>query len=216
MSKTVWIAGASGLIGQHLVEQLAADDDYSRIIALVRKPLDRAAFNHPKVEQFKVDFDQLQAPSEQVDSLFCALGSTTRKSPNYDDYFRIDVTYPLEFAKLGLKHGASYYGLVSAHGAKASSFSSYLKMKGTLEDALTALNYSRLAIARPSLLKGDRAEFRILEKASEGLMSLLPGNYRAIDAKHVAQSLIQADKRQAQGKRVLQSKEMQSPEYIPF
>lgn len=216
MSKTVWIAGASGLIGRHLVEQLTADDDYSRIIALVRKPLELPPFKHPKVEQFMADFDQLQAPSDQVDSLFCALGSTTRKTPNYDDYYRIDVTYPLEFAKLGLKQGASFYGLVSAHGAKASSFSSYLKMKGTLENALTALNYSRLAIARPSLLKGDRAEFRILEKASEGLMSLLPGNFRAIEAKCVAQSLIQADKKQAKDKRILPSKEMQLPENISF
>ena len=216
MSKTAWIAGASGLIGQLLVEQLAADDDYKRIIALVRTPLESKTFQHPKVEQIKVNFEQLQAPSQQVDSLFCALGSTTRKTPNYDDYFRIDVTYPLEFAKLGMSHGAQFYGLVSAHGANASSLSSYLKMKGTLESELRALNYSRLAIARPSLLKGDRQEFRILEKASEGLMSLLPGNYRAINAKHVAQSLIQADKKQQPGTRILQSKEMQSPETIPF
>jgi uncharacterized protein YbjT (DUF2867 family) len=216
MSKTAWVAGASGLIGQHLIEQLVADENYKRIIAFVRTPLPLSSFQHAKVEQFKVNFDALQAPDSQVDSLFCALGSTTRKTPNHDDYYRIDVTYPFEFAKLGLEKGAQFYGLVSAHGANADSFSSYLKMKGTLEQQLTKLGYPRLAIARPSLLKGDRQEFRFLEKAGEGFMSLLPGNYRAIDAKRVAQALIQADKNMRQGKRILQSKDMQSPAEINF
>jgi uncharacterized protein YbjT (DUF2867 family) len=216
MSKTAWVAGASGLIGQHLVEQLVADEDYKRIIAFVRTSLILPSFQHAKVEQFKVNFDNLQAPDSQVDSLFCALGSTTRKTPNHDDYYRIDVTYPFEFAKLGLENGARFYGLVSAHGANADSFSSYLKMKGTLENRLTELAIPRLAIARPSLLKGERQEFRLLEKAGEGFMSLLPGNYRAIHASKVAQSLIQADKRMPDGKRILSSSSMQSPAEINF
>jgi uncharacterized protein YbjT (DUF2867 family) len=216
MSKTAWVAGASGLIGQHLIAQLIADEDYKRIVALVRTPLTHASFQNAKVEQFKVNFDQLHAPCSQVDSLFCALGSTSRKTPNHDDYYRIDVTYPLAFARLGLENGARFYGLVSAHGANARAFSSYLKMKGTLEQQLTTLGYPRLAIARPSLLKGDRQEFRLLEKASEGFMSLLPGNYRAIHASKVAQSLIQADKRMPEGKHILPSSNMQSPADIHF
>lgn len=216
MSKIVWVAGASGLIGQHLIEALSKDDDYKRIIALVRTPLDTPAFKHPKLEQFKINFDDLQAPGEHVDSLFCALGSTTRKTPNHDDYYRIDVSYPLAFAELGKKAGAEFYGLVSAHGANDRSLSSYLKMKGTLETQLSALRLARLSIARPSLLKGDRKEFRILEKMSEGFMSLLPGNYRAIEAKRVAQALIQAEKKLHSGTRILSSKEMQNPADIQF
>ena len=216
MSKIAWVAGASGLIGQHLIHELALDDDYKRVIALVRTPLDLPAFNNPKVEQYRVDFAKLAAPSDQVDSVFCALGSTTRKTPNPEDYYRVDVSYPLAVAELGKQRGANFYGLVSAHGANARSFSSYLKMKGTLETELTALDFSRLAIARPSLLKGERAEFRLLEKMSEHVMSLLPGNYRAIEAKRVALALIQADKKLHAGKRILNSKEMQQPETIQF
>jgi len=216
MSKIAWVAGASGLIGQHLIHELALDDDYKRVIAMVRTPLDLPAFKHPKVEQYRIDFAKLAAPSDQVDSVFCALGSTTRKTPNPEDYYRVDVSYPLAVAELGKQRGANFYGLVSAHGANARSFSLYLKMKGTLEAELTALDFSRLAIARPSLLKGERAEFRLLEKMSEHVMSLLPGNYRAIEAKRVAQALIQADKKLHAGKRILNSKEMQQPEAIQF
>tara|TARA_R110002167_G_scaffold10378_1_gene47695 strand:- start:1000 stop:1659 length:660 start_codon:yes stop_codon:yes gene_type:complete len=216
MSKIAWVAGASGLVGQQLVEQLSQDADFTKIVAFVRKPLELPTFQHDKVEQFVVDFEKLVAPSTKVDALFCALGSTTKKTPHYDDYYQIDVTYPYEFAKLGKKTGAHSYGLVSAHGANLNSLSSYLKMKGLIEKDLSKLHYSNMVFARPSLLKGDRKEFRLLEKLSESVVSLMPGNYKAIHAKNVAASLIIAAKRSSEKKRVLTSKEMQNPEKISF
>jgi uncharacterized protein YbjT (DUF2867 family) len=216
MSKIAWVAGASGLVGQQLVAQLSQDPEFSKVIAFVRTSLELPIFQDEKVEQFVVDFDKLVAPSAKVDALFCALGSTTKKSPNYDDYYKIDVTYPYEFAKLGKTKGARFYGLVSAHGANQKSLSSYLKMKGLLEKDLSKLLYANLVFARPSLLKGDRKEFRLLEKLSESFMSLIPGNYKAIHVKNVAASLITASKNSTEKKRLLTSKEMQKPENICF
>lgn len=216
MAKIAWVAGASGLVGQQLVEQLSNDAEFSKVIAFVRKKLDIPAFEHKKIEQFVVDYSQLQAPSKKVDALFCALGSTTKKTPKQADYYKIDVTYPLEFAQLGLTHKAKFYGLVSAHGANKSSFSSYLKMKGSLETELGKLNYAHLTFARPSLLKGERSEFRLLEKMSESFMDLMPGNYKAIDVKDVAASLIEAAKFSSAKQRILSSKEMQTPSKIEF
>lgn len=216
MLKIAWVAGASGLVGQQLVEQLTQDQEYSKVIAFVRKPLDLPSFQHEKVEQFVADFSKLSAPSNKVDALFCALGSTTKKTPNYDDYYQIDVVYPYEFAKLGLTKGARFYGLVSAHGADKESFSSYLKMKGLLEKDLSKLLYKNLAFARPSLLTGERKEFRLLEKLGESFMGLLPGNYKAIHVRNVAASLIASAKKSTEKKRILSSKEMQNPEKIQF
>ena len=216
MSKIAWVAGASGLVGQHLVEQLSQDPTFSKVVAFLRDPLETPIYQHSKVEQFIVDFEELSAPTQKVDMLFCALGSTTKKTPKRETYFRIDVTYPLDFAKLGLKKGANFYGLVSAHGANRLSLSTYLKMKGTLETELKELAYSRLAFARPSLLKGEREEFRALEKLSESFMSILPGNYKAIHAKNVAASLIAAAKKSPEKRRILESKEMQFPKHIRF
>jgi len=215
MKKTAWVAGASGLIGSHLIELLNAHPAYDKVVAFVRQAVITPPYNQSKVEQRCVDYTQLQAPdNERVDDVFCALGSTSKKTPDKEAYYKIDVLFPLAVAELGLKHGASFYGLVSAHGAKPSRLSFYLEMKSRLEHSLKQLDYSHLAIARPSLLKGDRKEYRPAERLSEGFMSLLPGNYKAIHAKDVAAALIQAANNKTdqdtQSVSILSSAEMQN------
>ena len=105
-----------------------------------------------KVTQWPVNYQALKASSKnaQVDDLFCALGSTTKKTPDKGEYYQIDVQYPLNFAKLGAQHGANFYGLVSSHGASPKAFSYYLQMKGELEDKLSKQSYQHITIARPS------------------------------------------------------------------
>ena len=56
MSKTVLIVGATGLIGSQLLELLLADDYYSKVIALTRKPL---AIDHLKLDNLVLDFNKL-------------------------------------------------------------------------------------------------------------------------------------------------------------
>lgn len=194
MNKTAWVAGASGLVGGHLIRQLAQDPAYKKVVALVRAPCRDDWTSLNKVEQWLVDYENLSALSdaERVDDLFCALGSTTRKTPDKAAYHRIDVDYPLEFARLGLKHGARRYALVSAHGASTRSLSIYFKMKGELETSLKTLGYPHLIIARPGLLKGQRNEFRFAEKIGEAFATFLPGNYKAINAADVAAAMIRA------------------------
>lgn len=210
MGKTAWVAGASGLIGGHLVSLLSAHKDYDRVIAFVRAPSQASWSKLPKVEQWPVDYRNLVAPEPSaVDDVFCALGSTTKKTPNRDAYYEIDVTFPLSVAQLGLKHGAKYYGLVSAHGAKEKALSFYMQMKGQLEQQLQTLSYPHLALARPSLLLGERNEFRPAEKLGEAFMGLLPGNWKAIQAHDVAAALVLEAKRKNKGSVVLSSAQMQ-------
>ncbi len=211
MKKTAWVAGATGLIGGHLMSLLSDHDAYEKVIALVRKPSNASWTNHPKVEQWQVDYRQLSGQiGRSVDDVFCALGSTTKKTPNKEDYYEIDVTFPLNVAHLGLERGAGFYGLVSAHGANQKAFSYYMKMKGELEHDLQALGYAHLAIARPSLLLGERDEFRPLEKAGEWFMGLLPGNYKAIHAHDVAAALVLEANSQSKGLKILESSAMQA------
>lgn len=216
--KIAWVAGASGLVGSSLIEQLASRADYSTIVAFVRRlPKEKSA--NSKIQYFVCDWLSLyasekkfKAPTAKPDHIFCALGSTTKKTPNKNDYYRIDVEYPLAFAKLGLKHKARFYGFVSAHGVSGWTPSFYLTMKTHAEKGLKALNYSHLALARPGLLKGDRKEFRMIERAAETICDFLPGNYKAIDARDVAAALILAANRsptETPYTEILESKAMQ-------
>ena len=213
-SNIAWVAGASGLIGKELVKQLCCSSKYSQVIAFVRTP-SSLGFDHPKLTLHTCAWDSLlqeetaTAPGEHVDALFCALGSTTKKTPDKDLYRKIDVEYPEAFAKLGKKHGARFYGLVSANGASSKLPSFYLSMKKDVEQRIRACDYANIAIARPSLLLGERNEFRLAEKASEFFCKLLPGNMKAIHAKDVAAALINESLSHAVGCRILESAQMQ-------
>jgi NAD dependent epimerase/dehydratase family enzyme len=56
--KVALIVGASGLVGQHLLQQLLANKNYNKVIALVRKPL---LIEDTKLEQWQINFEHLEA-----------------------------------------------------------------------------------------------------------------------------------------------------------
>ncbi len=213
MGKIAWVAGATGAIGNQLVKLLNQSPEYDKVVAFVRKPVTNNWETFSKVKQWVVDYEQLEVPqgeAAQVDDLFCALGSTTKKTPDKKAYYQIDVQYPLNFAALGSQHSANFYGLVSSHGASQKALSNYLKMKGGLEAKLQEQPYSHIAIARPSLLIAKRKEYRLVEHLSGFVMSQLPGNYKAINTVDVATSLIKSANNGHSGLEILQSKTMHS------
>jgi uncharacterized protein YbjT (DUF2867 family) len=69
----------------------------------------------------------------------------------------------------------------------------YNRVKGELEEALARLSFDRLVIARPSLLVGNREALgqpkrpaeRVATAVSKLLGSLIPANYRPINATDV-------------------------------
>ena len=209
--KVAWVAGATGLVGGHLISELCSHDAYDKVIAFVRRTSEAQWTEYTKVEQWVVNYEHLKAPDAgyDVDDVFCALGTTRKKTPDSEAYHRIDVEYPQLIAKLGLEHGAGFYGVVSAHGASPKALSSYFRMKGEMEHKLQKLAYEKLAIARPGMLKGNRGEFRLMEKVGEFFTDRLPGNYRTIAAGDVAAALILAANEDFSGTRIMNSSSMQ-------
>lgn len=145
------IIGATGATGKDLVTQLLADDTYSEVHCFVRKPL---ALTHPKLHAHVVNFDTPKAWADLLhgDVAFSCLGTTLAVAGSKEAQWRVDYDYQYAFAQQCKANGVPTFVLVSAAGATAQSKLFYNRMKGQLEDAVKALDFSCLLIFQPSVL----------------------------------------------------------------
>ncbi len=215
--RRVLIAGATGLVGRELLDGLLADRMVAAVHSLGRR---RPAERNPKLHAQQVAFDALPAlPAlPAVDEVYLALGTTIKVAGSQAAFRALDFDANLAVARAARAAGARRAGLVSAMGASAKSTVFYSRVKGELEDALAALGFDGLVIARPSLLVGDRASLGQPERAGEriglvvsrALGALIPAAYRPIQAAQVARALL-ARVPTASGVQVLSSAQMQRP-----
>jgi uncharacterized protein YbjT (DUF2867 family) len=204
--RSVAVAGATGLVGRAVVRHLLADPSVARVVALVRRPVSQPA--HPKFEAAVVDFDRLPEHDAllAVDQVVCALGTTIKQAGSRERFRQVDFGYPFELARIGVRQGARHFLLVSALGADRGSTFFYNRVKGELEAALRALPYRSLTVLRPSLLLGNREEFRLGEEVASRLGFLAPPKYKPVEAEAVAKALAKAARADLPGVRVIESK----------
>lgn len=190
------LLGATGLVGERLLDQLLADERYGEVRVLVRRPLARS---HPKLSLEQVDFEQLAAHVEafRVEHVFCCLGTTLRQAGSQSAFRRVDHDYVVEAARLAAAAASEHFLWISSLGADARSRVFYSRVKGELEEAVAALPLRRWTAVRPSLLLGARRESRPAEAAAIALTRrlgwLLRGRwavYRPIEAEAVAAAMI--------------------------
>ena len=157
------VVGSTGLVGKELVSQLCDASHVAKIRSITRRPIN---YPHPKIENHVIDFAELEASSAlfEGDLLFSCLGTTKKTAGSIKAQRVIDLDYQLTCAKLAKQQGVKHYLLVSASGAKAHSLFAYPKMKGQLEDAVKELNFQQTTILQPSLLLGERKEYRTGEE----------------------------------------------------
>ena len=170
------IIGATGATGRVLLPLLAAAPAVEHIDSYGRR---ESAFSHEKLHNHAMDFSQPQQWADEVrgDTVFICLGTTLKAAGSKDAQWQIDYQAALDFARAARQNGAGTLVLVSAAGANARSPFFYPRMKGALEEAITALGYPRLRIFRPPLLirpdsdrPGEKISARILH-AIEGITS---------------------------------------------
>lgn len=212
---TALIAGASGLVGGSLVGRLRDSGDYSRIHLLVRRPL---GVQSDLIREHLVDFERLQEACGsigRVDHAFCCLGTTIRKAGSQAAFRRVDHDYVLAFGRLAASLGARGLVVVSALGADAGSGNFYLRVKGETERDLRRLDLTALVIVRPSLLRGDRSEFRLAERLGGVLLGavspLMVGpmkRVRPVSALRVAETMQRAAGEERAGVRIIESEQI--------
>lgn len=217
--KIAVLSGTSGLIGMQLLDQLLKSTSYDFVISVGRRKL---ALKHSKLIQLEGELAKIQEWNwvelingqalggeyqELVLSLesgkaeisgFSSLGTTIKKAGSKERFFEIDHDLVIVFASWLRSLGANSFHYVSAMGADADSSIFYNQVKGKTEQDLESLGFERLKIYQPSLLLGNRHEFRFGEQVASILMRPLVWlkvfkKFRPIYDYQVAKSMVKID-----------------------
>ena len=196
LSRTALVAGATGLIGNHVLQLLLADQAWSRVVTVGRR---LTPHTHDKLEQRVLDLGELETVSDlpHIDDVFCCLGTTIKQAGSQPAFRQVDYAFVVGLGRAGLRAGASQFLLVSAIGADPASRVFYSRVKGETETAIGRLHYQSTQIFRPSLLLGARREFRAGERIAMAVAPLLSialigrlRRYRPIRAETVARAMV--------------------------
>lgn len=214
--KIAILSGTSGLVGMQLLHQLMKSAQYDFILSVGRRKL---ALKHNKLIQIDGDLfklsswdwegkirseslggeynNLLEAIKEKLAEIhaYSSLGTTIKVAGSKEKFYAIDHDLVIGFAAWVKKLGASKFLYVSAMGADATSAIFYNKVKGETEEDLKAFQFSYLGLFRPSLLLGNRHEFRFGEQVASIVMKplvwlKLAKNIRPIYDHQVAKAMV--------------------------
>ena len=209
MGKMALVAGATGAVGCEIVRGLCENENYDKIIVWARRELN---FSHEKLETQIIDFDEIKdMPPREIDEIFCALGTTMKQAGSRGQFYKVDVSYPVNIAKWGIASGARRFALISSQGANERSRFFYLRAKGKAEKKIAALGFKSLQIARLPAIKSEREQVRMGELFTIWLFGLLPKfiltNYRPMSAKDIATAVIAAAQTDTKGVQIYHPRE---------
>lgn len=210
------VVGATGAIGRKLTPLLASSQHFSRVVVLHRRPTPFARLS--RVEERLIDFEDLAlAPAEEpVDAVFCCIGTTQKTAGSTAAFQRVDRDIPVGLAHWAAAHGATVLVVVSSIGADPHSKSVYLRTKGEMEEGVAGARVAATYILRPSLLKGERDEFRLKERLGNRVLGIVgPAmigplrKYRAIATETVARAMVACALKAEPGVHVVESDAVQ-------
>ncbi|MCF8464806.1 MAG: NAD(P)H-binding protein [Flavobacteriales bacterium] len=199
------VAGSTGFIGSILLNLLKVDNSFEKVAVLSRKPLQLS-------EKFEVLVGDLsQQKLSEVDVAFCALGTTIATAGSQKAFYHVDHDLVLDLARNAKAAGAKTFVLVSSVGANPQTSNFYLRVKGETEKDLEAIGFDSLIILRPSMLMGERKEFRFGELIGKGVMMLVNplmvgsmSKYKGIQGSTVAKAMVRLGKESLTGVHILE------------
>jgi uncharacterized protein YbjT (DUF2867 family) len=200
--RTAVVIGSTGLIGEDLVERLASQGTWNQVLAVSRKS---KVWVNPKIRTLLFDFANWGELELQITTFaqrshldfFCCLGSTIKKAGSEAEFRKIDLEAVAAFAVLAQRCKAEQLLVVSSLGADPDSDFFYNRVKGEMEQAVLQRFPGELHFLRPSLLLGDRKEFRLGERLAmffaptySVLMMGEFAKYKPIEAKQVSKAMV--------------------------
>jgi len=196
MKKTAIILGATGFVGNRLLQKLIEDHRYETIKLFSRSKIEGLSI---KVKQFIGDILDLEQFSDDFtgNDVFCCIGTTAKKTPDKALYKKIDYGIPVAASKLAKVNHIDTFLVISAIGADKNSNVFYNKIKGLMEHDVLQQNLKSTYILRPALIGGERDENRTLEKMGLVVFKLIQPvlvgklkKYRIVNAETIAQAMI--------------------------
>ncbi len=210
------IAGASGLVGGLLLERLLRSPLYEQVVAVTRRPL---KIKHPKLHEIIGEFEAVETAVAAADfkpsDAFCTLGTTIKQAGSQAAFSKVDFEYVLRFARAAKAAGTQRFLLVTAVGASARSTIFYSRVKGEVEEAVSAIGFEATLIFRPSMLMGPRNETRPGESIAKILTPYISpfligpaAIYKGIEADTVAAAMVEAAATETSGRKTYTYGEM--------
>jgi uncharacterized protein YbjT (DUF2867 family) len=193
------IIGATGLVGRQILKEVLNDPDFSEVRIFVRKA---TGIVNPKLKEIITPMTDVPALTTQVvgDVLFNGMGTTIKQAGSQKEQQRIDRDIPIRFAELASKNGAGFMLNVSSVGASMKG-NFYLKTKAEMEHGTERYFPGKAYHFRPSMLAGDRKEFRRGEKFFVSVMKVvdpvLRGSalkYRSMKVDNLAKAMVNLSK----------------------
>jgi uncharacterized protein YbjT (DUF2867 family) len=199
------IIGATGLIGQQLLQKLIDSAAYSKIFVFGRREAPYAASLATDVIFIACQLAQLSTITldEKVEHAFCCLGTTIKQAGSQQAFTAVDKTAVIDFVQLCQ---ASTNLVVTALGADAQSSTFYNRIKGETELALASMldtgeqakgAIAKLILFQPSLLLGQRSQRRPLESLGQSVFNLVSPlfigplkRYQPISGTNVANAML--------------------------
>jgi uncharacterized protein YbjT (DUF2867 family) len=196
MKKRIIIAGATGLVGKQVVDELAGLDGID-VHTLQRSASSAAQLN---VSQHVLSPENWPSVIKDLkpDIAISCLGTTIKVAGSQAAFRKVDYDLLIAFAKAAREAGTQQMISVSSVGASTKSSNFYLKTKGEAEDALRGMDFDRVDIMRPALLTGGtRPDSRpgeaigiILSPLTDLLMMGPLARYRSTPSAKVAQAIV--------------------------
>ena len=153
--KQILIAGASGMVGSHLLECCIASEEIETIFILSRKP---STNHHKKVKELIVNdflnYENIIPTLKEIDVVFFCIGVYTG-SVDRETFRRITIDYPVQLAKAVYTHSPdSKFILLSGAGADRTEKAKlmFAKDKGIAENRLFEIYGNNFHSARPGYI----------------------------------------------------------------
>lgn len=172
MKKTAIIIGATGLTGESVLNRLLNDDRYNCIKVFGRNSTEK---HHKKLQEYICDLMDTDtfAKDFEGDEVYCCIGTTAAKTPDKNQYRKIDYGIPVSIASLCKQKDIETLIIISAMGANAKSRIFYNRIKGEMENAVLNMKIKKTILVQPGLIEGKRKEKRPVEFILRKLFSIL-------------------------------------------